>query len=125
MATQTATLPARSIPASAGMVLPAFTLWWRELVRFYRQRSRVIGVIASPLVFWVVLGSGFGSSFRSGSAQGQQQKMICWRHTTSVLFVLCSTENFGNQYQNSGPSKNGAVRETACFSEWATLDSNQ
>jgi len=37
------------------MMLPAFTLWWRELVRFYRQRSRVVGVIASPLVFWVVL----------------------------------------------------------------------
>ena len=52
------------------MTLPAFTLWWRELVRFYRQRSRVIGVIASPLVFWFALGSGFGTSFRSG-AQGQ------------------------------------------------------
>ncbi|PYX39694.1 MAG: multidrug ABC transporter permease, partial [Acidobacteria bacterium] len=44
MATQTATLPTRAVPASAGMALPAFTLWWRELVRFYRQRSRVVGV---------------------------------------------------------------------------------
>jgi len=40
-------------------MLPAFTLWWRELVRFYRQRARVVGVIASPLLFWVVIGSGF------------------------------------------------------------------
>ena len=31
-------------------------------MRFYRNRSRVIGVIASPLLFWIVIGSGFGSS---------------------------------------------------------------
>jgi ABC-2 type transport system permease protein len=71
MATQTATFPARTVPASNGLVLPAFTLWWRECVRFYRQRSRVVGVLASPLVFWLVIGSGFGTSFRSGDASGQ------------------------------------------------------
>ena len=49
MATQAATFPA-SAPASAGILLPAFTLWWREVVRFYRQRARVVGVIASPLI---------------------------------------------------------------------------
>jgi ABC-2 type transport system permease protein len=34
-------------------LLPAFTLWWREVVRFYRQPARVVGVVASPLLFWV------------------------------------------------------------------------
>jgi ABC-2 type transport system permease protein len=72
MATQTATFPAAtSAPVSAGVLLPAFTLWWREIVRFYRQRARVVGVIASPLLFWIVIGSGFGTSFRSGSGAGQ------------------------------------------------------
>jgi ABC-2 type transport system permease protein len=52
-------------------LLPSVSLWWREIVRFYRQRSRVIGVIASPLLFWVVIGSGFGTSFRSSGAGGQ------------------------------------------------------
>ncbi|MGC2323142.1 MAG: multidrug ABC transporter permease, partial [Terriglobales bacterium] len=41
--------------------LAVASLWWRELVRFYRQRSRVAGVILSPLVFWLVIGSGFGT----------------------------------------------------------------
>lgn len=54
-----------------GILLPSLTLWWREVVRFYRQRSRVVGVLASPLVFWLVIGSGFGTSFRSGQAGGQ------------------------------------------------------
>src|ERR1700690_1478386 len=36
------------------------TLWQRELVRFWRQKSRVLGVVASPLVFWLLIGSGSG-----------------------------------------------------------------
>jgi daunorubicin resistance ABC transporter membrane protein len=32
----------------------------RELLRFFRQRSRVFGAIAQPLLFWLVLGSGVG-----------------------------------------------------------------
>jgi len=38
-------------------ILPAATLWQRELVRFWRQKSRVLGVVASPLVFWLIIGS--------------------------------------------------------------------
>lgn len=34
------------------------TLWQRELVRFWRQKSRVLGVVASPLVFWLLIGYG-------------------------------------------------------------------
>ena len=41
-------------------LLPAATLWQRELVRFWRQKSRVLGVVASPLVFWLIIGSGSG-----------------------------------------------------------------
>lgn len=37
------------------------TLGWRELVRFWRERARVVGFVASPLLFWLVLGSGFGN----------------------------------------------------------------
>ncbi len=69
MATQSTTLPVPVAANSTGIMLPAFTLWWREIVRFYRQRSRVVGVIASPLVFWLVIGSGFGTSFQTGPAR--------------------------------------------------------
>jgi ABC-2 type transport system permease protein len=49
--------------------LPAGTLWQRELVRFWRQKSRVMGVVASPLVLWLLLGSGSGDlgRFYSGA----------------------------------------------------------
>jgi ABC-2 type transport system permease protein len=44
--------------------LPAATLWQRELVRFWRQKSRVMGVVASPLVIWLLIGYGSDSLSR-------------------------------------------------------------
>ena len=88
MATQAATLARATTQASAGVLLPAFTLWWREIVRFYRQTTRVIGVLASPLVFWIVLGSGFGSSFRSGGGASQQHYLDYFYPGTLIMIVL-------------------------------------
>ena len=88
MATQSTSLPAQGAPFSDGVALPAFTLWWREVVRFYRQRTRVIGVIASPLVFWLVIGSGFGTSFRSGGATGQQHYLDYFYPGALIMIVL-------------------------------------
>src|SRR5246500_5416239 len=88
MTTQAATMPRLGAQASAGVILPAFTLWWRELVRFYRQRTRVIGVIASPVVFWLVIGSGFGSSFRAGGSPGQQHYLDYFYPGALIMIVL-------------------------------------
>ena len=46
------------------MLLATYSLWARDIIRFYRQRSRVIGALGTPVVFWLLLGSGLGSSFR-------------------------------------------------------------
>src|SRR5256885_3177973 len=81
-----------SIPSpyaqSVGVLLPAFTLWWREIVRFYRQRARVVGVILSPLLFWIVIGSGFGTSFRSGESAGQQHYLDYFFPGAMVMIIL-------------------------------------
>ena len=88
MVTQSRALPAQAVPVSSGLLLPAFTLWWREIVRFYRQRSRVVGVIASPLLFWLVIGSGFGTSFRAGNAPGQQHYLDYFYPGALIMIVL-------------------------------------
>src|SRR6202046_4575435 len=75
-------------PGSAGLLLPAFTLWWREIVRFHRQPTRVVGVLASPLVFWLVIGSGFGTSFRSGGGPGQQHYLDYFYPGALIMIVL-------------------------------------
>ena len=70
MASTTAAAP-RVQPINPGAITPSISLWKREVVRFYRQKARVVGVILSPLLFWIVIGSGFGSSFRGGAGGGQ------------------------------------------------------
>ena len=46
-------------------LLPTWTLLVREVVRFYRQPTRVVGALATPIVFWLILGFGLGRSFQS------------------------------------------------------------
>ena len=30
------------------------SLWWREIIRFLRQPSRVVGALGQPIVFWLL-----------------------------------------------------------------------
>ena len=41
----------------------------RDLRRFFRQMSRVIGALVQPLIFWLVIGTGMASSFRMPGAE--------------------------------------------------------
>jgi ABC-2 type transport system permease protein len=41
-----------------------YTMWLREMIRFSRSKSRIIGALATPLFFLVILGTGFSSSFQ-------------------------------------------------------------
>jgi len=55
----------------SAQLLPIYSLWWREMVRFCRQRSRIVGAFVQPLVFWLLLGGGLQASFRPpGAAAG-------------------------------------------------------
>jgi len=62
---------ANSATARTGFWLPVGTLTQRELVRFFRQRTRVIGALGQPLLFWVLFGAGLRGSFRAPSWAGQ------------------------------------------------------
>ncbi len=58
-------------PSALAMDLATIkVLWKRDLVRFFRQRSRVIGAMVQPLIFWLIIGSGFSGSFKIPGAEG-------------------------------------------------------
>lgn len=38
-------------------------LWRRDLVRFFREKSRVVGALVQPLLFWLIIGSGMSATF--------------------------------------------------------------
>jgi ABC-2 type transport system permease protein len=50
--------------------LAVWSLTVRDIVRFLRQRSRIVGALGSPILFWFVIGSGLGRSFQGGTAAG-------------------------------------------------------
>ena len=52
------------------LMTAVWSLWRRELVRFFRQPSRVAGAVGSPLLFWLFIGSGLSGSFRLPGAEG-------------------------------------------------------
>jgi len=73
---------------NTGWLRPAVSLWSREVVRFYRNRGRVAGVILSPLLFWLVIGSGFGTSFRgAGGSMHYLEYFFPGALTMIVLFT--------------------------------------
>ena len=51
--------------ARPGLWLPVWTLAERELIRFLRQRTRVIGALGQPLLFWILFGAGLRNSFQA------------------------------------------------------------
>ncbi len=38
-------------------------LWWRDIVRFVRQPSRLSGAFMQPIILWVVISAGLRSTF--------------------------------------------------------------
>jgi ABC-2 type transport system permease protein len=92
MATIAATAPRARQAVSPGIWLPAYSLWLREIVRFYRQKARVAGVIASPLIFWVVLGAGFAHSFSAGG--GSSSHYLAYFFPGSVAMIVLFTAIF-------------------------------
>src|SRR5688500_14808957 len=78
--------------ARAGHLLPALSLCRREVVRFLRQRPRIIGALATPLVFWLLLGAGMGRSFRGTEVDGGTYLQFFFPGT--ILMILLFTAIF-------------------------------
>jgi ABC-2 type transport system permease protein len=89
MNTANDTLKAPGTNGSSGR-FPAGTtvLWKRELLHFLRQRARLIGFIGSPLIFWIVIGSGFNRSFSYPADQPGISYLEFYFPGTVVLTML-------------------------------------
>src|SRR5438046_3417073 len=73
-------------------MIPAFSLCHRELVRFLRQRHRIVGALATPIVFWLVIGAGMNRSFKSDVPGGEN--FLRYFFPGTVLMILLFTAIF-------------------------------
>lgn len=82
----------------ADFLLPAWTLWQREVVRFLRQRSRVVGALGTPIVFWMVVGSGLRNSFQLGGAStgasGSNMNYMQYAFAGTIVMIVLFTAIF-------------------------------
>ncbi len=71
-----------------GLLLPALSLCQRELVRFLRQRHRIVGALGTPIVFWLLLGLGMGHSFSGTGAPGGENYLQFFFPGTLLMILL-------------------------------------
>ena len=76
------------------MILATYSLWRRDVIRFLRQPSRVVGALLTPVIFWFVIGSGMGSSFQ-GHPQGlPPQGFLPYYFPGSLALIVLFTAIF-------------------------------
>jgi len=63
-------------------------LAWREIIRFVRQRNRIVGTLGTPLVFWLLFGTGLSSTFRMGPERESQNFLQYYFPGSLVLILL-------------------------------------
>lgn len=69
-------------------------LWKREIIKFVRDRSRVIGALAQPLGFWLLLGLGFEHSFRFPAGPGLNVGYMEFLYPGIVALIILFTAIF-------------------------------
>jgi daunorubicin resistance ABC transporter membrane protein len=93
-------------------------LWRRDLIRFFRQPSRLVGALAQPVIFWGVIGSGMSATFRMpGSGEGYLRffypgvvlMVVLFAAIFTTLSVIEDRHAGFLQAVLAGPASRGAV----------------
>ena len=84
----------RRTPLVPSPLLAVRTLCWREIVRFLRQRNRVIGAVGQPLLFWLLFGAGLQRSFSMSAAGAGGESFLSYYFPGTLMLVLLFTAIF-------------------------------
>jgi ABC-2 type transport system permease protein len=64
-----AALPrARAVNTRGATLRAVYIIWYRDVLRYYRDRWRLLASLAQPILFLLVFGTGLSSSLRGASA---------------------------------------------------------
>jgi len=72
-------------------MIEIYTLWLRQIKRYYRSKSRIVGSLGQPLLFMLALGFGFGPIFQKAGAGNYMQFLIPGIISMSILFMAFSS----------------------------------
>ena len=63
-----------------------YILWLRQLKKYFRSRSRIVGAIGQPLLFLLALGYGLGSIYKEAGQGNYLQFLVPGIMAQTVLF---------------------------------------
>src|SRR5260221_14500904 len=82
-------------PERGDLCLATASLCKGELVRFLRQKHRIIGALATPIVFWLLIGAGMGRSFQApGAGASPTSGYMAYFFPGTVVMILLFTAIF-------------------------------
>jgi ABC-2 type transport system permease protein len=70
------------------------SLAWREILRFLRQPNRIVASIGTPLVFWLLFGTGLKNSFSLSAAGQNGGSFLEYYFAGSLVLILLFTSIF-------------------------------
>lgn len=63
-----------------------YILWLRQIKRYFRSRSRIVGAVGQPLLFLLALGYGLGSVYKEAGQGNYLQFLVPGIMAQTVLF---------------------------------------
>lgn len=66
---------------------PIYTMWLRQVKRYWRSKARIVGSLAQPLLFLVALGFGFGPIFQAAGGGNYMDFLAPGIIAMSILFT--------------------------------------
>jgi len=68
-------------------MIAVYTLWLREVKKYFRSKSRIIGSLGQPILFLVALGFGLGPIFQKAGQGNYIQFLVPGIISMSILFL--------------------------------------
>lgn len=65
-------------------------LWRRDLLKFVRRPSRLIGAFLQPVIFWIMIGGGLASTFSLKGAEGLSYEQYFFPGIVMMMVLFAS-----------------------------------
>src|SRR5213594_1862130 len=72
-----------------------YIIWYRDVLRYWRDRWRLVASLAQPLLFLIVFGSGLSSALSGGSTFGRGLSYIQFMYPGIIGMAILFTSIFG------------------------------
>lgn len=86
--------PRKDEPLTPQPLRASASLAWREILRFFRQSNRIVGSIGTPVLFWLLFGTGLKNSFSLSAAGQNGTSFLEYYFAGSLVLILLFTSIF-------------------------------